>query len=193
VKAQDVVDIMATPEMKKYLGSKTGITLRTGQRWLHNMEWRYGKATKGMYIDGHERADVVEYRKGFLSRMNEYSKRMTTYDQDGNILSMPTGIDLAAGIYPLIKVTQDESTFTMYDRRRTKWDHEDAKQPEAKGEGPSLMVSGMLTEEWGELRHVDRCVETSLSFLIVTLPPVNPECCSRQVKIETDTSITTTL
>ncbi|KAG2124867.1 hypothetical protein DEU56DRAFT_703926, partial [Suillus clintonianus] len=155
VKAQDVVDIMATPEMKQYLGLKTGITLRTGQRWLHNMEWRYGKATKGMYIDGHERADVVEYRKGFLSRMNEYSKRMTTYDRDGNILSMPTGIDLAAGIYPLIKVTQDESTFTMYDRRQTKWDHEDAKQPEAKGEGPSLMVSGMLTEEWGELRHGD--------------------------------------
>ncbi|KAG1728563.1 hypothetical protein EDB19DRAFT_1584123, partial [Suillus lakei] len=61
MKAQDVVDIMATPEMKQYLGLKTGITLRTGQCWLHNMEWRYGKVTKGMYIDGHEWADVIEY------------------------------------------------------------------------------------------------------------------------------------
>ena len=125
--------------------------------------------------------------------MNDYSKWIMTYDRDGNILSLPTGIDLAAGIYPLIKVTQDKSIFMMYDKRQTKWDYEDAKQPEAKGEGPSLMVSGMLTEEWGELRHGDRCVETSLSFLIVILPPANPECCSRQVKIETDTSTTTTL
>ncbi|KAG2158774.1 uncharacterized protein EDB93DRAFT_1064563, partial [Suillus bovinus] len=153
VKAQDIVDIMATAEMKQYLGSKIGITIQTGQCWLHKMDWRYRKATKGMYIDGHERADVVEYRKGFLSRMNKYSKWMTTYDHNGNVLSLPTGIDLAAGIYPLVKVTQDESTFTMHDRRQMKWDHKDTKQPETKGEGPSLMVSGMLTEEWGELRH----------------------------------------
>ena len=157
VRAQDVVEVMATPEMKRYLGAKTGITVRTGQRWLHKMNWRYGKATKGMYIDGHERADVVEYRKEFefLVRMEEYSKRMTTYDRDGNILSYPTGIDIAAGIYPLIEITQDESTFTMYDRRRTKLDHADAKKPEEKNEGPSLMISGMLTQEWGELKHGD--------------------------------------
>ena len=155
VRAQDVVDVMATPEMKRYLGAKTGITVRMGQRWLYKMNWRYGKATKGMYIDGHERADVVEYRKGFLARMEEYSKRMTTYDRDGNIISHPTGINIAAGIYPLIEITQDESTFTMYDWRRMKWDHADAKQPEEKNEGPSLMISGMLTQEWGELKHRD--------------------------------------
>jgi hypothetical protein len=153
VRAQDVVDVMATPEMKRYLGTKSGITKWTGRRWLHAMEWRYGKATKGMYIDGHERGDVVEYRKGFLARMTEYSKLMTTYDRDGNVLAHPTGVDLATGILPLVEITQDESTFTMYDRRRTKWDHADAKQPEEKNEGPSLMISGMLTQEWGELEH----------------------------------------
>jgi len=54
VRAQDVVDVMVTPEMKCYLGAKTGITVRMGQQWLHKMNWQYGKATKGMYIDGHE-------------------------------------------------------------------------------------------------------------------------------------------
>jgi hypothetical protein len=155
VQAQDVVDVMATPEMKCYLGAKTGITVQMGQQWLHKMNWWYGKATKGMYIDTHERADVVKYHKGFLACMGEYSKRMTTYDRDGNILSRPTGINIAAGIYPLIEITQDESTFTMYDRHRTKWDHADAKQPEEKNEGPSLMILGMLTQEWGELKHRD--------------------------------------
>src|SRR6202041_2223740 len=98
-------------------------------------------ATKGMYIDGHERADVVEYRKAFLSRMDERSKRITTYNRDGTILSLPSGVDIAAGLYPLVEITHDESTFTMHDRRRTKWDHVDVKQPEAKNEGLSLMIS----------------------------------------------------
>jgi len=41
--AQDVVDMMVTPEMKHYLGAKSRITVWTGQRW------QYIKATKGMY------------------------------------------------------------------------------------------------------------------------------------------------
>jgi hypothetical protein len=44
------------------------------------MEWQYDKATKGMYLDGHEWVDIVEYRKGFLLCMQEYQKWMTTYD-----------------------------------------------------------------------------------------------------------------
>ena len=88
--------------------------------------------------------------------MEEYQKHMTTYNWDGNILSLPTGINIAAGIYPLVKITQDESTFTMYDQCQTKWDHTDGKQPEEMNEGPSLMISGMLTQEWGELKHGDQ-------------------------------------
>jgi len=119
------------------------------------MQWWYGKAVKGMYLDGHEQADVVAYHERFLVCMQEYQKRMTTYDQDSNILSHPTGIDIEAGNYPLIEITQDESTFTMYDWHWTKWDHADTKQPEEKNEGQSLMISGMLTQEWGELKHGD--------------------------------------
>jgi len=115
VHAQDVVDVMVTPEMKQYLGTKSGITKQTGQQWLHAMEWRYGKAMKGMYINGHKHGDVVKYQKGFLACMKEYSTLMTIYDWDGNVLTHLTGVDLAAGILPLIEITQDESTFTMYD------------------------------------------------------------------------------
>jgi len=46
-----------------------------------------------MYIDGHEREDVIEYQKGFLACMKEYSKLMMTYDWDGNVLTHPTGVD----------------------------------------------------------------------------------------------------
>ena len=77
----------------------------------------------------------------------------TTYIWDGNVLTHLTGVDLTTGILPLVKITQDESTFTMYDWHWTKWDHADAKQPEEKNEGPSLMILGMLTQEWDELEH----------------------------------------
>ena len=46
--------------------------------------------------------------------MEEYSKLMTTYNWDGNVLAHLTGVDLTTGILPLVEITQDESTFTMY-------------------------------------------------------------------------------
>jgi hypothetical protein len=58
---------MSTPEIKYYLGAKSGITILTGQWCLHKMNWQYDKATKGIYIDGHEQIDVVEYVRGHLS------------------------------------------------------------------------------------------------------------------------------
>jgi hypothetical protein len=119
------------------------------------MEWRYRKATKGMYIDGHKHGDVVEYQTGFIACMTEYSKLMTTYDQDGNVLTHPTGVDLTTGILPLIKITQDKSTFTMYNQHQTKWDHADAKQPKEKNKEPSLMILGMLSGDTGGISASD--------------------------------------
>ena len=45
---------MATPDMKSYLGIKTGITVCTAQQWLNAMKLQYGKPSKGMYLDGHK-------------------------------------------------------------------------------------------------------------------------------------------
>ena len=36
------------------------------------MGFRYKRYHKGIYIDGHERADVVEYRQQFLTQMAKY-------------------------------------------------------------------------------------------------------------------------
>jgi hypothetical protein len=45
---------------------KKKISLLTAQRWLHQMGWCYGNKKKGMYIDSHEREDVVKYREEFI-------------------------------------------------------------------------------------------------------------------------------
>ena len=38
------------------------IRSRTAQNWLKRMGINYNIVTKGVYIDGHKQADVVEYR-----------------------------------------------------------------------------------------------------------------------------------
>jgi hypothetical protein len=111
-----------------------------------------------MYVDGHERDDVVVYREEFIERWMEYKKRMITYDNDGNVLAIPKGFKLANPSTPfeLIVVTHDESTFYENDRRTLVWSHENDKPvPVRKGEGASIMVSDFLTLKWGRLIHHD--------------------------------------
>jgi hypothetical protein len=39
-----------------------------------------------MYINGHERKDIVEYYNQFLERWKEYEKRFIAHNNNGNIL-----------------------------------------------------------------------------------------------------------
>ena len=40
------------------------------------MDWRYGRKKRGMYIDGHERDDVVKCQGEFIQRWKEYENQM---------------------------------------------------------------------------------------------------------------------
>jgi hypothetical protein len=154
VRAQDVVYYVGRPEVQEKLGKKSKISLRTAQRWLKKLSWRYGRKRNGMYIDGHEQEDVVKYQEVFVARWKEYEKRMVLYDGDGNVLSEPQGFEVAQGArFRLIPVTHDELTFYAEDRRKNYWHAPGQKSvPERKGDGESLMVWDFLTSEWGRLK-----------------------------------------
>jgi len=157
IKAQDLCDIVAGERLQSKFAQmgieKSGISLSTAQRWLEKLKWRYGKVKNGMYIDGHERDDVVAYRKDFVERWAGYETRFQIWDNDGNPLPRPPDS------FPLILVTHDESTFFQNDERKTCWSHQDSRpSPKPKGDGQSLMVSDFLTAEWGRLCDGDRCV-----------------------------------
>lgn len=54
-----------------------GLSERTAQRWLVNLGWRSKVLRKGIYMDGHERPDVVEYHNNvFLCDMASHQKKM---------------------------------------------------------------------------------------------------------------------
>jgi hypothetical protein len=59
---------------------------------------------KGIYLDGHERADVVAYRKTFLNEMEIYLKRMPVYA--GGEMELRIMPELPESIRPLIMVVR---------------------------------------------------------------------------------------
>lgn len=76
VSAKDIVRYVATPEFQARLSVKRKIKLRTAQCWMKKMGYRWRKEPKGMYSDGHEREDVVNYRQNiFLPRWRELEAR----------------------------------------------------------------------------------------------------------------------
>jgi hypothetical protein len=162
LKAEDLVEIVASPSMQAVFAlkgiSKPSISTRTALRWLESLGWTYGKLKNGMYLDGHERSDVVEYRRAFMERWMGYERRFHRWDNDGTELPRPIGFPVpgAIGRFRLILVTHDESTFFQNDERNTGWSHAASKsKPKAKGNGQSLMVSDFLTPDWGRLRDGD--------------------------------------
>ena len=106
-----------------------------------------------MYLDGHEREDVVTYQKAFLDRWAEYEKQMLTYDKDGLVNTSPAGFEVPGSHFQLVLVTHEESTFYANDRCRTRWTHaNETPTPEHIGEGATLMVLDFLVPEWGWLK-----------------------------------------
>ena len=170
VKADDLVDLVASPKMQQAFSEKgickPSISKKTATRWLQKLDWRYQSTRNGMYIDGHEREDVVAYRREFVERWATYDKRFHKWDNDGRELPRPNGFPVPDGMpFRLVLVTHDESTFYQNDRRKIAWAQKTSRPtPQPKGDGQSIMISDFLTSEWGPLRDGDECVHRRLSF-----------------------------
>ena len=119
------------------------IRCRTARRWLEKLGFSWGKVQKGVYVDGHERSDVVCYRQEvFLPAFERIRPFLVTWDENGQMI-MPQNLPL--GQKPLVLVTHDESTFNANDGKRQLW-MKDGKQPlRPKARGKGLMVSDFLT------------------------------------------------
>ena len=92
------------------------IRARTARRWLKNLGILHGRYTKGVYIDGHEREDVVRYRNEiFLPQWRQHQRRFVVFEEDDS-WKPPSG--LLEGEKPLVFITHDESTFNANDGKR---------------------------------------------------------------------------
>lgn len=89
------------PQMSGQIKKNT-ISERTCRTYMHLWGFRYDENKKGVYYDGHERPDVVAYRKEWLKRMFTYKKSMK--DFDGEMLEIVIEPQLEHGHKELVQV-----------------------------------------------------------------------------------------
>ncbi|KAJ7745477.1 hypothetical protein DFH07DRAFT_718837, partial [Mycena maculata] len=63
VQARDIVNFLNWPDMQTKHNISESIHISTAQHWMHALKFRWVKNHKGQYVDGHERADVVQFRQ----------------------------------------------------------------------------------------------------------------------------------
>jgi hypothetical protein len=101
-----------------------GISLSTARRRLHCEGFHYISHKAGLYYDGHDCKDVLDYRQNnFLPAMKAYEKRLVRYAV-GNV-DERVPLDLAEGEHPLVLVAHDEMTAQANDARTNSWVFED--------------------------------------------------------------------
>ena len=152
--ANDLLEYLNTPDVLDRLGRAKKLSLRTAQRWLKILGFRWKKEEKGMYSDGHERKDVVDFRQNvFLPKYAEFHRRAATYDDEGKEVE---GSSVTNNERCVMLHHHDETVFYGNDRRGVRWIHNsETSKPYAKGEGQSLMVADFVSPNIGWLRSSD--------------------------------------
>lgn len=131
------------------LGESARVTLRTAARWMNTLGYKYGLWQKGVYIDGHERADVVEYRTKFLQRMKERMPSMATWS--GDMMELKSKIE--EGKDEIVWVSHDESIFYTNDDGSYGWGNEERPDLHKKGKGKCIMVSDFICPCHGRITY----------------------------------------
>lgn len=127
--------------------------MRTAARWLIQLGWRHSMVKKGIYIDGHERKDVVEYwDETFLLKIKVFQSRMATWELDKSTKELKR---IAPTLEPaqkeIITQFQDESCFHANEVTGSAW-LRDSEQPlRNKSRDRLIHVSDFVNCEDGRL------------------------------------------
>jgi hypothetical protein len=167
--ADDVSCYMNRDDVKKRYGMKKGICIRTARNWLDKLGYRWTLEPSGQYVDGHERDDVVTYRKEvFLPCWLQIEPHLRSWSLDGKLEVVPPAQSIGIA-HPADQRTvvwfHDESTFYENDRQKKRWVNvSETAVPRAKGEGASLMIAEFVLADYGWLRSPDNTESARVLF-----------------------------
>ena len=98
-------------------------------------------------MDGHKRADVVDYRqKVFLPAMAEFERRMARYEGPELKRVAP---NLAPGEREIVPNFHNESTFHGNEESGSAWLRKDEQPLRKKGRGRLIHVSAFINPDTG--------------------------------------------
>ena len=134
------------------------VSFRTAVRWLHHLGFKPVSHRKGVYIDGHEREDVVRHRENHLKTMvalRESHQPPPACCDDPPRVRQEEDEEKKK----LVLLYHDESIYNSNEGQTWMWGEEErpALLPKTKGSG--VMVSDFVEEYDGYLRLSDEQFE----------------------------------
>ena len=118
---------------------------------------------KGLYFDGHNWPDVLEYQQNvFLPLMEKYHERLVEYvvgDVDKEVLKPWNCVERL-----LVLVPQDESTMQAHDGEEFSWVYEGDQPLKHKGPGCSLHESSVICSTVGWLEGASTTIEYGKNY-----------------------------
>ncbi|KAG2743881.1 hypothetical protein P692DRAFT_201722673 [Suillus brevipes Sb2] len=120
----------------------------SARRWLAKLGYELKEVKKGVYVDGHEREDVVAYRKQFLEQFAANERFRRTYRDEDLEPVEPT---LGHGEKLHVPVMHNESIFCANELRRRVYVTKGKMPLRKKGQGRAIHVSDFIVEQTGRL------------------------------------------
>ena len=141
------VNTTLLPNLTLEPGFPRKVSVTTCRRWLLAMGFEVITPRKGIFIDGHERPDVVEARSASLRRMVKLgllnSLNIPTDDAQKAIphdMEPPTAKKCEKTIF----FFHDESTFSASDDQNLKWGIKGEKIMKKKSKGAGIILSDFM-------------------------------------------------
>jgi len=120
---------------KVYHRKRKGIRARTARRWLRKLGFSWEEVRKVVYVDGHERPDVIRDRAQFLNQLENLQPYLVKFDSDGNIKAKtyPRSCVLGRCDPPIIPITHDKSKLSSNEGRSGVWKEQNTNILRPKG------------------------------------------------------------
>jgi len=114
ITATKLMHFLHRADIKETYGIERDITHKTACRYLQALGYRYQSMPKGQYVDGHEREDVITYRKQvFLPKWKKFMDQMAAWDKD-----LKEHLPSPGERKRVIAWFHDESVFYAHDQRK---------------------------------------------------------------------------
>ena len=163
------------------------------RRWLIAFGFHYKFASKGVYVDGHERPDVVEDRVRYLAMLEDEAAFMTVFEDrndDRDILQIIRN-KLQAKEHVTVIVKHDECSTHVNEMRSKIWTDGTHIALRPKSAGKLHNVSGFIVECLGvdldvfDIRKCGKtegywCCEDLLEQVMKVIPALEDKICERE-------------
>ena len=141
-----------------------GVSVATARRWLRREGFQYTTYKKGLYFDGHDRPDVLQYRQQiFLPKMKEYERYLVRY--------VVGNVELEQDIRPanfverrIVLCAHDEMTVQSNDATQKSWVFDGEHKLRKKGVGRGIHRSDVICSTVGHLEDAGESLEYGKNY-----------------------------